>query len=215
MIEYLIIAVVSYFLGSLNFAFFVGRLKGIDFSKVGTHNYGTTNVFRATHSPLLALLTLVWDAGKGILSVIISSAIVYYTGGNTEFAMLTAAFFSILGHDHSFLLRFRRSGRGVATYLGLSTMIEPLTGIIWLLSWVPGYVITGIISAGQLTAIFFTPALAWLAWKAGFISQTGFIFALVGNLLMFEAHFQKLKAIRTGKEPRNYLDTRKKKSVDY
>ena len=70
MLEYIIISVVAYVLGSLNFAFVVGKLKGIDFSKVGTHNYGTTNVLRATHSPIWALLTLVWDASKGVLSVV-------------------------------------------------------------------------------------------------------------------------------------------------
>ncbi len=211
---YAAIAVLSYALGSVNFAMVVGRLKGIDFRKYGTGNFGTANVLRVTGSIPWALFTLAGDAGKGIASVLISRAVASYAGLDADMASLMAAFFAILGHNHSFLLGFK-SGRGIATFLGLSLAINPLIGMLWLVNWVPGYLVTGIISVGQITSTIYTPLMAFLMEKAGYIPARDFWFALLSCFLILEAHLEKIKAIRSGEEPRNYISIRKKKRVRY
>ncbi len=205
-----VVGIIGYALGSLNFAMFVGRIKGIDFRETGTGNFGTMNVFRATQSVLWAGLTLLWDAGKGIASVFVSRHLSTVLGFPAATGALVAALSAILGHNHSFLLGFK-SGRGIATFLGTSLVINPIIAIVWLLNWVPGYLVTGVLSVGQILASVYTPALVLLmpvpAWHK--------VFAAAAGMLMVLGHLEKISAIRTGKEPKNYWNLRKKRKVKY
>ena len=210
MIEWLLIAGIGYVLGSFNFALLVEKATGIEMRKIGTGNYGTMNVFRATKSPFWSLLTLLWDGGKAALSYYIGIYSASLFGISPEWAGITAALFAIAGHNHSFLLEFK-SGRGIASFLGASLFINPLLTIFWLLNWVPGYLVTGIMSVGQILASLYMPVFAFLfglpTWQLAF--------AVVSGLLMIEGHWEKLKAIRSGEEPRNYWTIEKKRKVEY
>ena len=214
MINCLIVALASYLIGSVNFAMIVGRIKHLDFRKLGTGNFGTANVFRVTHSPLLALLTLVWDAGKAGLAAYAALKLAPLLLADPGICMLAAAVSAIAGHNHSFLLKFK-SGRGIASFLGASLVISPVAGLVWLLSWIPGYAVTGILSVGQILASVYTPVFMGLLWLAGLASWQAFVFSLLACLLILEAHLEKIAAIRSGKEPRNYLSIKKKKRVEY
>ena len=210
MIAYLLAGLAGYLLGSLNFAALVGRIKKINFREVGTGNFGTMNVFRATQSILWAGLTLLWDAGKGIASMLIGYAASSMLGADPELGKVVAGLAAIAGHNHSFLLEFK-SGRGVATFLGTSVIVNPLITISWLLSWIPGYLVTGIMSVGQILASIYMPAFSL------FLSRSPYelAYAFGAGLLMLEAHLEKIKAIRSGEEPRNYWNLKSKKKVSY
>jgi acyl phosphate:glycerol-3-phosphate acyltransferase len=110
--------ILSYFLGSIPFAYIIGRLKGVDISTVGDHNVGAFNVFR--HAGLVAgASTLAADIGKGALAIVLTRAL---AGGGL--IVLIAGGVVVAGDIWSPFLRFR-GGRGVATTIGVLLVLLP------------------------------------------------------------------------------------------
>ena len=69
--KYLIVSLVSYLLGSIPFSYIVVKLaRGIDVRSLGSGNAGTLNTWRVTRNPLLTLIVLIGDVGKGALSIL-------------------------------------------------------------------------------------------------------------------------------------------------
>src|SRR5262245_1673859 len=101
----------GYLLGSVPFGLLFAHLAGAgDVRKIGSGNIGATNVLR-TGKKWAAAATLLCDAGKGALAVILASAY-FYPGIAPVYAGLGA----FLGHVYPIWLRFR-GGKGVATHL--------------------------------------------------------------------------------------------------
>ena len=114
MTPYLIVAPVSYLLGSIPFGYLLVRVfKGEDVRAGGSGNIGATNVARK--SPTLGVATLILDAAKGLAAVLLARAL--FGGPHQRLIMTTAAFFAVLGHLFPVWLKFR-GGKGVATSLG-------------------------------------------------------------------------------------------------
>src|SRR5271170_7753963 len=108
----------GYLAGSIPFGLIITRLAGIeDIRSIGSGNIGATNVLR-TGRKELAAATLVCDALKGTLAVLIAR----YFGG-PELAVI-AGFGAFLGHLFPVWLKFR-GGKGVATFIGI------LLGFAW------------------------------------------------------------------------------------
>ena len=127
-INLIIVAVYSYFLGSIPFGlvltkFFLKR----DIREIGSGNIGTTNVLR-TGKKSLAVTTLILDLLKGYFSIIITFT--YF-----ENLISYSALICFIGHILPVWLKFR-GGKGVATYLGvilaLSYKFFLIFGITWL-----------------------------------------------------------------------------------
>src|ERR1700748_2609226 len=118
MIGYLVVAVAGYLLGSIPFGLLITQAAGLgDVRKIGSGNFGATNVLR-TGRRELAALTLVLDGAKGFAAVMIAR---YWWPGDAEFIGAIAVF---LGHCFPVWLGFK-GGKGVATYIGI------LLGIAW------------------------------------------------------------------------------------
>src|SRR6185312_5313833 len=110
--------VVGYLSGSVPFGVILTKLAGTeDLRSIGSGSIGATNVLR-TGRKSLAAGTLLGDALKGTLAVLICG---YYGGPNS--AML-AAFGAFLGHLYPVWLKFK-GGKGVAVYIGV------LIGLLW------------------------------------------------------------------------------------
>jgi acyl phosphate:glycerol-3-phosphate acyltransferase len=117
--SFLIVAAYSYVLGSIPFGFILLRIfRGQDVRQTGSGNIGATNVARS--SPALGVLTLVFDALKGLAAVLITRSIF----PNQTLLAGMAALFAILGHMFSIWLKFH-GGKGVATGLGSFVIIAP------------------------------------------------------------------------------------------
>ena len=115
-------AAFSYLLGSIPFGLVMARLFGLgDLRKIGSGNIGATNVLR-TGNKLAAFLTLVLDAAKGGVAVLIARATV------GEDAAQLAGFFAFLGHIYPVWLNFR-GGKGVATLLGVLIALDWRVGL--------------------------------------------------------------------------------------
>src|SRR6266852_729539 len=103
--------VCSYLLGSIPFGLIFAWLAGAgDVRKIGSGNIGATNVLR-TGKRWAAVLTLLFDAGKGAVAVLVAQAL--YGDVAAAFAGLGA----FLGHLFPVWLGFK-GGKGVATFLG-------------------------------------------------------------------------------------------------
>lgn len=112
----------GYLLGSIPFGLLLTRAAGLgDIRQVGSGNIGATNVLR-TGRKGLAAATLLLDALKGVIAVLIADQV-------GQLAAVGAAAGAVLGHMFPVWLGFK-GGKGVATTLG----------IMWGLSWPVGAV---------------------------------------------------------------------------
>ena len=125
--------VAAYLVGSLSFAVIVSRLMGLnDPRSYGSKNPGATNVLRSGNKAA-AVITLLLDALKGWLPVVLVLQFgAAYGLGEATLALVGLAAF--LGHLYPVFFRFQ-GGKGVATAAGVLLAFEPLLGLATLVNW--------------------------------------------------------------------------------
>ncbi len=185
----LLAALAAYLVGSLSFAVIISRLMGLNDPRTyGSGNPGATNVLRSGNK-LAAILTLVFDALKGYVPVLL--VVIYgpaYGLGEGTAALVGLAAF--LGHLWPVFFRFQ-GGKGVATAAGVLLGLNPWLGLATLLTWV---IIAGFFRYSSLAAIVsaaFAPFYQLLIWGGGPIAGA---VAVMGLLLIWRhsANIQKL-----------------------
>ena len=119
MIVYVIMAIIAYLIGSINFSvIFSKKFAGFDVREKGSGNAGSTNVLRSVGKKAAAL-TLVLDVLKGIVSVIIAIILGNIIPDmNKELLVQIAGIAVVLGHTFPVFFGFK-GGKGVATSLGI------------------------------------------------------------------------------------------------
>ena len=146
---------IAYVLGSIPNGLWLGKaLWHTDLREHGSHNIGATNAWR-TLGKGPGFLIFLLDFLKGLLSVYIASALV-----GTPLAMVLAAIFAIVGHSASLFMGFK-GGKGVATGLGVLSMLMPQVTLIVFLVWLALVNITGYVSLGSMVAAACVPVLAY------------------------------------------------------
>lgn len=126
--DYLWVIIVAYLLGSVPFGLVLTRLfGGGDIRDVGSGNIGATNVLR-TGKRAVAALTLILDAGKGAVAVLLAA---HFIDGN---AAALAGLIAIIGHCFPVWIGFK-GGKGVATYLAVMSALDIRFGLIFALLW--------------------------------------------------------------------------------
>lgn len=189
LVELLIAAIGGYLLGSVPFGLVIAALFGLgDLRKIGSGNIGATNVLR-TGSKLGAALTLILDAGKGAIALLLARLIM------GEDAAQLAALFAFLGHLYPVWLGFK-GGKGVATYLGVILALFFPLGALACLFWLIGAGITRRSSLGAMTAIIATPIAAIWLYPAGVV------LALALGILVAIRHKSNIKRVIEGTEPK-------------
>jgi glycerol-3-phosphate acyltransferase PlsY len=115
--------IIAYLLGSIPFAYIIGKLSGLDVRSVGDKNVGTFNVFR--HAGLGAgIATLVADVGKGALAILAAKLL-----SVPELVVFGAGVAAVIGHSWPIFLRFR-GGRGLAVVIGALLALLPVEMLI-------------------------------------------------------------------------------------
>jgi glycerol-3-phosphate acyltransferase PlsY len=183
-------AMTGYWLGSIPFGLLLTRLAGAgDLRAIGSGNIGATNVLR-TGRKGLAASTLLLDAGKGALAVLL---VLQLIGPD---AALVAGAGAIFGHVFPVWLRFR-GGKGVATALGVLLAAAWPVGVIACAIWLAVAAIVRISSAAALTALALAPFAALLLATPRTAVLAAFVAALI-----FWRHKANIGRLRAGTEPR-------------
>lgn len=180
----------GYVLGSVPYGVLVARVMGLgNLRDIGSGNIGATNVLR-TGNKLAAFLTLVFDAGKGVVAVVLARVFLGETGAQL------AGLGAFLGHIFPVWLGFR-GGKGVATFLGILLALNFLLGAAACLTWLVAAVIGRMSSAAALVCGAAAPALAALL---GY--PQGWVLSLVLAVLVWWTHRANIRRILTGTEPK-------------
>lgn len=197
----LIIAIISYLLGSIPFGYLLVRIfRGEDVRQSGSGNIGATNVSRK--SPALGVATLVLDALKGSAAAGIAFMLVRpMPGGTLPYrAMSLAAFFAVLGHMFPLWLKFH-GGKGVATGLGSFAVIAPKAILIAAAIFIAVVVISRYVSLGSIVAVASFPALVFFMHLYGAVPQA-LVFMVATSLVIVFKHHENIRRLISGTENR-------------
>jgi glycerol-3-phosphate acyltransferase PlsY len=158
---YAIIALSSYFLGSIPFGYLLVKIfKKEDIRATGSGNIGATNVARSGAKGL-AIATLALDALKGSLAVLVTRHFFSESPTFTGATLLAlAALFVILGHCFPLWLKFR-GGKGVATSLGAFAILAPKAVLIGVLVFIAVFAFTRYVSFGSVLSALAVPPIAY------------------------------------------------------
>ncbi len=189
-LPYLIAALVfGYLLGSIPFGLVITRLAGLgDVRKIGSGNIGATNVLR-TGRKGLAALTLLADALKGVVAVLVAGLY----GPDQAVAAGLGAF---LGHLFPVWLGFK-GGKGVATYLGVLVALAWQGALAFALAWLSVAIVTRYSSLAALVAAVVVPVALYLLNHV----QAAELFTLMSVIVFFK-HRANIARLFKGTETR-------------
>jgi glycerol-3-phosphate acyltransferase PlsY len=178
----------GYLLGTIPFGLFFTWLSGAgDVRKIGSGNIGATNVLR-TGRRELAALTLVLDAAKGFVAVMIAR---YFWPGDAIFIAGIAVF---LGHCFPVWLGFK-GGKGVATYLGVLIGLAWQVALIFAIVWLAIAYLFRFSSLAALTAAVVVPiALYFMSTP-----QIAALFVVM-SIIVFIKHRANISRLLAGTE---------------
>lgn len=221
MTVYFLTAALSYLSGSIPFGYLLVRIfRGEDIRTTGSGNIGATNVSR--RSPGLGILTLLLDALKGFVPVMV--ALWWARHGAHGSAMLAAspeqvaaagavaqpfveqtyllasmaAFFAVVGHIFPVWLKFR-GGKGVATGLGCWISLAPRGVLVMVLVFVTMVAVFRYISLASVTAAAIFPLATWILDDYHHTpAMLGFMAA--SSTLIIIQHRGNIRRLRAGTE---------------
>ncbi|WP_425462400.1 glycerol-3-phosphate 1-O-acyltransferase PlsY [Litoreibacter halocynthiae] len=187
------VAVASYLLGSIPFGLVIAKAMGLgDLRQIGSGNIGATNVLR-TGSKSAALATLLLDAGKGGIAVLLAR---FFVG---EDAAQLAGLAAFIGHIFPVWLNFN-GGKGVATYLGTLLVLSFFAGLAACLTWLAFALAFRISSLAALAAAALMPL--WLHFMG--LPSYVMLAALLG-VLIWMRHAGNIRRILNGTEKKIQL----------
>jgi glycerol-3-phosphate acyltransferase PlsY len=190
----LISAVAGYLLGSIPFGYLLVRaFRGADVRTTGSGNIGATNVART--SPILGLLTLVFDVLKGIAAV--GLALTMFPGNRT--VAFVAASAAISGHVFPVWLRFR-GGKGVATGLGSFVLLTPKAILLTLVVFVLMVATFRYVSLASVMAAASLPVFALLLREGS--GSVQIVLVSLSSALIILKHRQNIRRLMGGTEPK-------------
>lgn len=173
--ELILIILAAYLVGALPCGVILTRLSGAgDIRSSGSGNIGATNVYRVAGRKL-GVLTLVCDALKGVLPVLLAAQ----WGHLPEPQVALVALAVFLGHCYPIYLGFK-GGKGVATALGIFIVLSPLTVACLVAIFITLVAIWRYISLGSICAAAAAPLLIfWFERSTALVGATFFIAAIV------------------------------------
>ena len=179
----------GYLLGSIPFGLLLTRVAGLgDVRSIGSGNIGATNVLR-TGNRKLAAATLLLDALKGTVAVVVANQ--YGVGLG-----IIAGFGAFLGHLFPVWLGFK-GGKGVATYLGILLAVSGLASLVFAIIWVATAYLTRFSSLSALITCVAVPITLLLL---GF-GDAAIAFSIM-SLIVFAKHRANISRLIAGTESR-------------
>ncbi len=200
MAVYIIIAIISYLIGSIAVGVIIGKkMAGVDVRDKGSKASGATNVLR-TVGKKAAGLTLLGDILKGIVAILIA-----YIVGNIikdiDRALLIqiAGIFVVLGHTFPIFYKFK-GGKGVATSLGILILTNWQIGLICLVFAIVLIALSRMVSLGSVGAAILYPVLTIFISEHYLVEGNYFIYSVILAIIVVFNHRENIKRLLDGKE---------------
>ena len=193
-----LVAAGGYLLGSIPFGVILTRAAtGQDVRGIGSGNIGATNVLRTGRKDL-AIATLLLDAGKGAVALLIARALF-----DSELAGAIAGGAAFLGHLFPVWLGFK-GGKGVATFFGLLIAAAWPLGLMAGATWILAAALFRISSLSALIASAAAPVYALLPLAALGLPapQPILVLSIFTGVLIWIRHHQNIARLLKGAEPR-------------
>ena len=216
-----LLALASYFIGSINWAVIISKFKKGDIRKVGSGNPGTLNMSR-TFGLKFGLLTFFLDILKGAVPVLVAFFVfrnMKFHESNfmlNDFAIYLCGMFAVLGHIFPITLKFK-GGKGIATTIGVFLVAESVHGIEWAVVAIMALTFAGVFiyltefgAMGSFIAIT-PPAISGLIRLyldyGAFTDKTTVIVHIITNMFILAiciftwfAHKKNIKRMLAGEE---------------
>lgn len=203
---FMLLVILSYLFGSIPFGLILTKkfLK-LDIREFGSKNIGATNVLR-TGNKKIALITLLLDFCKGLIPLLIA----IFLNINNPIIIGFAAFF---GHIFPIWIKFK-GGKGVATYIGIITIISPIVSLLFILIWIIVFLIFRYSSLSSTICATITPIIyigvyyfsinSLIINKLFSFYQDNFfinlIFILFMSTILLYRHSENIKRLLNGQE---------------
>ena len=200
MVECIIVAIIAYLIGSINFSVIISKkMAGFDVREKGSGNAGTTNMLRAVGKKAAAI-TLICDILKGVVAILIAMLIGKIVK-NSNIALLVqiAGVAVILGHTFPIFFKFK-GGKGVATSLGVLIMSNWQIGLICLVFALVLMVLTQMVSVGSIAAAILYPVLTLFIPQNYIVSGNYLIYSIILAVLIVFNHRENVKRLLNGTE---------------
>jgi len=187
----IVIVASAYLLGSIPSGYILGNWAGVDVRKAGSGNVGATNVARVA-GKLHGVLTLVADAAKGFIPVIMASRL-----DLSSTVVTCAAVAAFVGHLYPLFLRFQ-GGKGVATALGALLAMAPLAALVLIGVFALVALSSRIVSLSSMVAAAAAPITLWFfSYSPISIAMSAFLAAMI-----ILRHRDNIRRLLAGTEPR-------------
>lgn len=208
MATYIIMAIIAYLIGSVNFSVILSKkMAGFDVREKGSGNAGSTNMLRSVGKKAAAI-TLICDILKGVISISISIILgKMIQGVNKELLVQIAGIAVVIGHTFPIFFQFK-GGKGVATSLGVLLMSNWQIGLICLVFALVLMVLTRIVSLGSCGAAVLFPVLTlfinenYTVLTAGKKGTTYLVYSIILAAIVLFNHRSNIKRILNGTENR-------------
>ncbi len=198
---------VPYLLGSLNFAVIISRKRYKDDVRThGSGNAGATNMLR-THGKSAAVLTLLGDLLKAVVSVVLALFLMPGDG----FAYI-AGLCCMLGHAFPVYYNFK-GGKGVVVAAGTMLVLNPVVFLICIIVWILIILLTKYVSLAAIVAAVLFPLLNFFMPVLDYVTDYSIplktIFSVLMGILIIWLHRENI--VRLAKGTENKLGSRKNK----
>lgn len=182
----LIFLILAYLIGSIPFGLILNKvILGVDIRKFGSGNIGATNALRIGGKKI-GVSTLLLDSFKGIIVIILFKLF-------NQNIYLGAAL-AIIGHVFPIWLNFK-GGKGVATMIGVVTLINFYVGIATIFSWIICFLITKTSSLSSIAAVLISLVFAYISKDINL-----FYLNLFFAILIIYKHKANIKRLIKGQE---------------
>lgn len=188
--NYFFIAIISYLLGNISFAYILGKIfTKKDVRDYGSGNAGATNAIRAFGKKIGAMV-FIGDVLKGVVAVLIGRSL-------GETGMYLAGAMVIIGHNWPVFLNFK-GGKGVATTIGVMIIASPFVTLICFVLGIVVIIATRTVSLGSILGMAMAPVAAGIFVRPFNFSL--FIFCLFIGTMAIYRHKENIKRLLKGKE---------------
>ena len=176
------VIIFGYLIGSIPFGYILTKIfLKKDIRDIGSGNIGATNALR-TGNKIIGYLTLTLDIFKALIPIL------YIKLYNYDLILITSLSVFI-GHVFPIWLKFK-VGKGVATYLGILVIINPMASLLFISTWLLTYIIFKFSSLSSIIGSLMIPIYIYI-----FEGINNVYFFIIMFVLIFYTHRENIKRL--------------------